>query len=282
MEEENQVLGKSPEAFDNTENLESEGFIFYNQNKEEARNNIDSSAKDLTDFIDSFIQDVPAPSEEEIKKGKEKILAGIHSDPIQTEKKETDKNKKVTLKVLFLAAVLSVLSVSGLFALGNSRNISIENGFSTFAKDTVQVVFFGEDEKEYISVDSLLLDLEKHGYDDILFPEEFIIKSDEYKASVPEYSGDDLKQVSFDVIGYKSQYTCVFNKSKLQRKGVYKDIINADTIDTNGLNVYIYEYDNSSLIEFTESNYVYSIFSNIPYSDMFSFAKTIKSLNDIK
>ncbi len=278
MEEENQVLGKGPEAFENTENLESEDFIFYNQNKEEARNNIDNSAKDLTDFIDSFIQNVPAPSEEEIRAGKEKILAGIHSDPMPTKKKEKGKNKKVTLKVLFLAAVLSVLSVSGLFALGNSRNISIDNGFMAFAKDTVKVVFFREDEKEYISVDSLLLDLEKHGYDDILFPEEFIIKSDEYKSSVPEYLKDNRKQVSFEIHGRETSYRFgIHEYDPRQQSFHYMQMDDVKTLTKDDNSFYIFDFkDGGSSMEFLYNDHRYSVHSNIPCSEMMKIAQTIR------
>lgn len=277
MEEENQVLGKSPEALESIENLESEDFIFYNQNKEEARNNIDSSAKDLTDFIEGLIKDVPAPSEEEIEKGKKKILEKIYSDPVHNEKK-TDTKKKVTLKVLFLAAVLSALSVSGLFALGNSRNISIENGFMAFAKDTIQIVFFSEDENEYISVDALLLDLEKHGYNNILFPEEFIIKSDEYKASVPKYSGDELMQVSFVINGNGISYSFgIHEYDSLQQSFGYKTTDDVKTVTKGENNFYVFDLkDDSSSIEFSYNDYRYSIYSDIPYSKMMEIAKTIR------
>ncbi len=277
LEEENQVLGKVPEALENTENLESEDFIFYNQNKEEVRNNLDSSAKDLTDFIDSFIEDIPAPSEEEIKKGKEKILERIQVEPIKTEKKETSKNKKVTLKVLFLAAVLSVLSVSGLFALGNSRNISIENGFMAFAKETVQVVFFGEDEKEYISIDSLLLDLEKHGYDDILFPEEFIIKSDEYKASVPEYLIDELMQVSFEIDGDETNYKFAIHEyDPSQQSFDYVKMHEVQTITVSNNPIYVFVFNNETTIEFIYNGLYFFFSSDAPYSDMIKIAESLK------
>ena len=74
MEEENQVFGKNAEAVDSNINLESEDFNFYHQNKEEAKKNIDSSSADLSDFIDSLIQDIPDPSEEDVNAGIEKIL----------------------------------------------------------------------------------------------------------------------------------------------------------------------------------------------------------------
>ncbi len=283
MEEENQVLGKVPEAFENTENLESEDFIFYNQNKEEARNNIDSSAKDLTDFIDLFIQDVPAPSKEEIKKGKEKILSGIHSAPIKAEKKETGKDKKITLKVLFLAAVLSVLSVSGLFALGNSRNISIENGFMAFAKDTVRVVFFGEEEDEkYIDIDTLLLDLKNHGFEDIYLPEDFIVNSCDYKVSVPEYSYDIFKTVSFQIINKDLQHKFVINDRETQNNSSLKDLKNANSITINGIIMNVFEQNDSSSVEFTIGNFDYSIVSDMPYSDIISLAETLVSVEHVK
>ena len=124
LEEENQVFGKDAEAVDSNINLESEDFNFYHQNKEEAKKNIDSSSKDLTDFIDSLIQDTPAPSDEEVNAGIEKILKITHPEE-QTKTVKTNKKKKVTFKVLFIAALLSILSVSCLFVVGS-------NGFTGF------------------------------------------------------------------------------------------------------------------------------------------------------
>lgn len=277
MDVENQVFGKDAEAVDNNKNLESEDFIFYNQNKEEAKKNIDRSAKELTDYIDSLIQDVPDPSEEEVNAGIEKILAITHPDETPIKPVKTDKSKKVTLKVLFIAALLSILSVSCLYVVGSSHHISIENGFVSFAKETIQVVFFGEEQDEYISVDALLTDLEEHGYKDILFPQEFVANSDEYRVSVPEYVSDLCEQVSFNVSSNISEYTFViFRDSDNQQEYDYLNISNAETIIVNEVHMHVFSYDDEFSIEFNNCNYRYYIHTNnATYSDVIKFTKTI-------
>lgn len=275
MEEENQAFGKNAEAADNNINLESEDFCFYNQNKEEAKKNIDSSSKDLTDFIDSLIKDIPAPSPEEVNAGIEKILERTHP----TEKKQkTDKKKKVTFRVLFIAALLSILSFSGLYVVGSSHNISIENGFVTFAKDTIRIVFFGEENKEYITIDTLLTDLEAHGYEDILFPQEFVNNYDEYKVSVPEYSNNDLcEQVSFNLINNIDEYTFVVHKYNQSTQPFdYKEMKNVQTIVVNDINMYISDYDDGyCVVEFFFGGYRYNIQARTNYSEIVELVKTI-------
>lgn len=279
MEDENQVFGKNAEAVVDNENLKSEDLIFYHQNKEEAKNNIDNSSKELTDFVDSLIKDVPGLSEEEINSGVKKILEKAY--PAETNVNPM-KKKKVKLKVLFIAALLSVLSFSCLYVVGSSHNISIENGFISFAKDTMKVVLFGEDEEKIISIDTLLLDLKAHGYEVILFPEEFRNNSDIYTVSVPNYidSDDELgKQVSFDVYFENNlSYTFVINKHNSSKtSGNYMNIVNASTLTKDNIYIYIFEFeDEFSIIEFVSEGYRYCISSHLPYSEMVELAETIK------
>ena len=274
MEEENQVFGKDAEAVDSNMNLESEDFNFYHQNKEEAKKSIDSSSADLSDFIDSLIQDIPDPSDEDVSLGIEKILERTH--PVEKQPK-TNKKKKVTFKVLFIAALLSMISFSCLYVVGSSHNISIENGFVTFAKDTMKIVFFGEDKEEYITVDALLADLELHGYDDILFPQEFVNNYDVYKVSVPIYSRDLFDQVSFEIVAEKGSYFFVICPiaSNLQNFN-YIDIENADTVCVNNININVFDLDNNDLTgEFMLKKYRYSIKTNVPYSNFIKIIETI-------
>lgn len=276
LEEENQVFGSNAEAVDNNENLKSEDLIFYHQNKEKAKNNVDSSSKDLTDFIDSLIQDVPAPSEQEVDLGIEKVLETAY--PAESDVKP-QKKKNVKLKVLFIAALLSVLSFSCLYVVGSSHNISIENGFVTFAKDTMKVVFFGESKEECISVDILLTDLEAHGYKNILFPDEFTNNYDLYKVSVPEYSDDALfEQVSFDVYSEHNSYSFLIDKHDSSKKsGNYLDVIHTLTLKIDDTYVYIFEFEGgSSTIEYFYKGYRCSINSHRTYSEMVMLAKTLK------
>lgn len=277
LEEENQVFGKDAEAVENNINLESEDFYFYNQNKKEAKKNIDSSSKDLTDFIDSLIQDIPAPSDEEVNAGIEKILKITHPEE-QTKAEKTNKKKKVTIRVLFIAALLSILSVSCLFVVGSNHDISIENGFVAFAKDTIQIVFFGEDEEEYITVDTLLADLEAHGYDDILLPQEFVNNYDVYKASVPEYLDTGLKQVSFNIIDNINTYIFIVYKYNQDSQIFdYKDMNNLQTLVVKDIDMYISEYDDGDcVVEFFFDGYRYYIHARIGYSEIVEIVKTIK------
>ncbi len=275
MEEENQVFGKNADAVGNNNNLESEDFYFYCQNKEEAKKNIDSSAADISDFIDSLIQDVPAPSEDEVSAGIEKILARTHPEEV---KGKSGKGKKATVKVLFIAALLSVLAFSGVYVVGNSNNISIENGFVSFAKDTVKIVFFGEKQEEYITVDALLADLEAHGFGDVLFPQEFVTNADEFKVSAPEYLGDDLRQVVFDIYGDSSKYTVgVYLYDQIQKAYDFDSVKTAESIRINNTDVYLFEFTTGiSAIEFTFGEFHYSIHSYAPYSEIVEIANTLK------
>ena len=276
MEEENQVFGKIAEAVDNNTNLESEDLYFYNQNKEEAKKNIDSSSKELTDFIDSLIQDVPVPSDEEISAGIEKILKTTHPEENQL---KTGKKKKVTYKVLFIAALLSILSVSCLFVVGSNHDISIENGFVTFAKDTIKTVFFGEGQEKYISVDALLTDLKAHGYDEILFPEEFLVNSDKYKVEVPVFHNDSdiVEQVSFKVHNEVSTLTFNIHKcDQLQTPFSFIDIDDIETIVVNDIYIYVLKFNGENIAEFICDEYRYSIQSNIVDSKFLNIINSIE------
>lgn len=276
MEEENSVFGADAKNTDkiNTE----ENFNFYHKNKETAKKDIDKSAKELTDFIDSLSMDVPELSEEEINKGIEKILERTHPSERQSESVKNSKSKKVTFKVLFLVALLSIVSFSCLYVVGSSHNISIENGFVTFTKDTIKIVFFGKDNEEYITVDALLTDLELHGYRDILFPQEFVTNSDKYKVSVPKYSDDDVKQALFNFYNDSVVFKFAICRTDSSFRMLdYVDLNNAQTIDINGTYIYLFEMDNGEVtIDFEHGDYHYCIQADLPISDMVKIVDTIK------
>ena len=273
MEDESRVFGFNTNDSDNHET--EEFFDFFR--KDETKKDVEKSANDLTDFIDSLIQDVPAPSEEEVNAGIEKILARTHPAETQIQTSKTAKIKKVSFRVLFMAAILSVFMCSCLYAVGNSHNISIENGFVSFAKETIQVVFFAPDEEEYISVDSLLTNLEENGYADILFPQEFVTKSDEYKVSLPEFSNDSLgKQASFNVYNDTSSYSFNIGYSESQQSFDYTNLKNAKTVNINDVYIYVFEHGDISTIEFIHNYYSYYIDTDVPFDDVIKVVKTIK------
>lgn len=285
MDEENQVLAEIAEAGEKDKNLESEDLNFSCQNKEEAKKKLEASMKDIDDLFGSLLCDVPDPSQEDVRKGVAKILEHAEtekeqiSEEVQSSQPGTEKaakGKKVTPKVLLLAALLSILSFSTLFVMGSRHNISIENGFMSFARDTVQVVFFGEDER-FISVDSLLEDLKSHGYDDIVFPQEFVTRSDEYKVSVPEYKNDAFSQVVFNIYCEERKINFnIYNYEVLQQNYEYSKLGDGDTIQVDDIIVNTFSFENEMVVEFTYNGYYYLLSSTISYSDMLRIVESIR------
>ena len=271
LEEENQVFGVEAENKDDFNSEEK--FNIYHKDKEDAEKNIQASAKELNDFFDSLIKDEPDPTEEEVNEGIRKILERAYPE------KKTNKSKKVALKVLFIAALLSVLSFSCLFAIGNSHNISIENGFVTFAKDTVKVVFFGEKKEEYIDVKTLLEDLRSHGYENVLIPQSLY----HCKSSVPEYFegvGDAgvNSSVSFDLYDGEVSYSFLIDKIDFaDNAGSYfMELDNAETFIVDDINIYVFEFDNEySSIRFISGDCGCVIHSKLSLSEMMNIAQTI-------
>ncbi|MBQ9912992.1 MAG: DUF4367 domain-containing protein [Clostridia bacterium] len=287
MEEENKVIGGDAEALENDINLESEDFNFCYKNKEEAEKDIEETVKDIDAFMETLLADVPGLSEEELNADIEELLGKMHSaqtkedsDSAVAEKEKEPvkkvKSGKVTLRVLFAAAVVALVSVSVLFVTGTRHNISIENGFASFARDTVQVVFFGEGER-YISVDSLLTDLEAHGFKDIVFPQEFVTNSDEYKVSVPEYKSDEFRQIIVEFFCKESEYKfCVSEFDQNNKIFKYTEMDDVHTVTSNDICMYVFKSNNGTVLEFIHDGYYYFVTSNVAYSDMIKIAESIK------
>ena len=271
MEEENQVFGVNAE---NTDDFDSEEkFSIYHKDKEDIEKNIQASAKELEDFFDSVIKDEPDPTQEEVKEGVRKILERAYPE------KKTGKSKKVVLKVLFAAAILSALAFSCLFAIGNSHDISIENGFITFAKDTVKVVFFGEDEETLIDVKTLIEDLNSHGYENVLIPQKF----EEYMSSLPEYYMGTSEMGSNDSVLfdlYNDSVVYSFKIEKITSNEVsdryFLELDNAETLFVNGICIYAFEFENQkSYIRFVYDEFKYVIQSDVSLINMLDIANTI-------
>lgn len=278
MDNKNMPFGTDAES---TENFK-EDFSFSNKNKEASKAAIDKSAKEFVDYMTSLSADVPELTEEEINRGVEKILDRAFPVEKSASPSKKAKAKKITLKVLFIAALLSALLFSCIYVVGNSKNVSVENGFVTFAKDTIQIVFFGEDEEEYISVDSLLLSLEEHGYDDIMFPEEVIINSDKYKVSIPLYNSNLVEDVSFDVFCEGKKHSFLIYKYETQRDSEFKHVEDAETIKINDIDMYLIEFEDNITLEFVNDIYQYYVVANYSYEDMLDFAETMKLVEHIK
>ncbi len=278
LEDENKVFGPSTE---NNDDLQDE-IWFSKSNIETKKAKLDKSAKDFTEFVTEYISDVEDIPQEDVDRGVAEILKKAFPADTQSETKATKKTSKITLKVLFIAALLSAIVFSTICVVGKSNNISIENGFVTFAKDAVHIAFFGNEEEQYISVESLLLSLEEHGYDDILFPEEIIAKSNKYNVTIPVYKTDVVDDVTFDIYDDTRRYSFLIYKNTKQRDKELINLENAQTVNTNGTNIYLFEFENNLSIEFIDEFYQYYIVSDLTYSEAVIFAESIKNVNEIK
>ena len=276
MEEENSVFGYDA---DNTNKLDSEEKFSIYHNKEEAKNNIDISMKDLSDFVDSITQDVSDLSEDEVDRGVAKILEKAYPDEKVTKPSKNSKSKKATLRVLFIAALISIFFFSCVCVVGSSHNIGIENGFVTFAKDAVKIVFFGSDKEKSIDVKTLIDDLESHGFNNILLPQKLY----DYKSSVPVYSkgleeAGTKDRVEFELSNDSSLY--LFKIEKVDSEGLmgnyFTGLENAETVIVDNLYIYVLAFENGlSYIRFVNEGYEYLIQSDILLSEMVNTAQTI-------
>lgn len=285
LEDESRVFGHGTENREtdivNNKNKNKTADSDHSDKEDMTKADIDEATGDFLDYVDELIQNEPEPSEEEVRSGIDKILAKAY--PEEKEEApvisvENGKKKKATVKkVLLLVAVIAVLAVVSICAMGDYHNISTENGFVTYAKNAIQITFFGESEEEYITVDTLLNDLKTHGYEDIMFPEAFLFDT-ECRISVPNYSAvDEIEQVDFYVYHNGNEYSFCINKKDYTQISNFPDLDNAQTVVVDGMNIYIFDCGrDSSAIEFFNGKYHYYISSYIPYTEMVSFAETIK------
>ena len=280
MEEENLFFG-SDAGYDEKNDSEKNA-VFIIKNKEELQENADISSKSLTDFFDSLSKELPEPSDEEIESGIAGILEKTHPEAVESEPAKTNKSKKVTLRVLLVAAILSALSFTCIFAVGSRHNIAIDKGFATFAKDAVKVVFFDEAdeaEEDYIDIKTLLEDLRVNGYENIVIPEAFY----NYKSSKPQYfelleDSGAYRYVAFELFGETISYGFKIDDIGLSgfKSRYYTDLSNIENIEINGINMYVFEFGtNDTALNFVNDIYDYYITSKVSVDEMMNIAQTI-------
>ena len=267
----------------NADDFEEE-FSFSNKNKETSKGDIDKSVKDFTDYMISVSADMPELSEEEINRGVEKILEKAFPNEEAVKPSNNSKVNKVTLRVLFIAALLSVAFFFCTCVVASSHNINIENGFVTFAKDAVKIVFFGNDEAESIDVKTLLEDLEAHGFKDIILPQKLY----NYRSSLPVYStsADDIganERVTFDLSDNDILYSFRLEKTASDKPvgDYFSNLDNAETVVVDDINIYVFEFENGwSNICFVYGEYDYFIQSDVSLYEMINIAQTIMKMEE--
>lgn len=275
LDEENQVFGRDAESRDK---LDSEEKFSIYHNKKEAKNNIDISAKELEDFVDSIIADVPDLSDEEIKKGIENVLEKAYPAEEAVKPSKNVKSKKITFRVLFIAALITTVLFSCICVVGSRHNISTDNGFATFAKDAVKIVFFGEADEEYIDVKTLMEDLESHGFKNILIPQKLY----DYKSTVPVYS-KGLEEGSKDRVEFELNKDELSYSFKIEKTGLeglmdnyFDSLNNVETIMLDDVRIYVFEFEGKvACIRFIYDEYDCLIQSDASLLEMMSTAQTI-------
>ena len=95
---------------------------------------------------------------------------------------------------------------------------------------------------------------------------------------MPEYSDDELSQeVSFEINDEKNSYSFSISKVDFSNGAAsYKNLDNAITVVSEDINIYIFEHDGDSLMEFTHNDIYYYVCSKVPVPDMVKIAESIK------
>lgn len=276
----------------NEKELEKLRLKMNSKEKTEERNKvIEESLKNIEAEVNEALEDIEMPSEAELQARMKALLFDASKLDEQTPAKAEEApakeiksimTRKKIGKTLMLAAVISLLGLSFIItAVASKHNISIENGFVAYVKDAIVITFFGDDEEEekYISVEMLKVHLENNGFENVIIPKYF--ENGNWKVSIPEYTNDIFKQVSFDI--YNDDNNFLFNFHILPQKAQDKehyflDLENAETLKTGKMYIYLFEHNNGydNHIRYFNSYYDYLIISKTDYVIMQEIAKTIE------
>ena len=99
-----------------------------------------------------------------------------------------------------------------------------------------------------------------------------------YKASVPVYSANGVREdVSFELKDENNTYIFYMCKADFSGETIaFKNLDNAETVVSNGVYIYVFEFENLSSIEFNYDGISYEIKSQTSLSDMVKIAKSIE------
>ena len=255
------------------ENIDEEE-CFYRNNKN-AKNNLECAGQELTDLISLYIEDEAEPSETEIKRGIEKILERTHHEGKQNNITERNIKKKISLKVLFVAAILSLLSVCCVGVVGTDNDIKVKNSFVTFDGNVVHIMFFDESDEMYISVKTLLLDLKNKGFGDVAFVEQVVGMKEDGKITLPRYDNTDAKHVNFEFISDEIQYSFDIRKLEASEAAVTLDINSAEMSTVMGVDIYINRSGNETEIQFIHNGLHYIVVTNDSYEEIVRAAEIV-------
>lgn len=274
----------------NEKELEKLRLKMNSKEKTEERNKvIEESLKNIEAEVNEALEDIEMPSEAELQVRMKALLFDAskldEQTPAKTEESPAKEIKSIMTrkkigKTLMLAAVISLLGLSFIITtVASKHNISIENGFVAYVKDAIVITFFGDSEEKYISVDVLKADLENNGFENLIIPKYF--ENGNWKVSIPEYSNDIFKQVSFEIYNGDNNFSFDFHilPQKTQNKEHYfLDLENAETVKTGNIYIYLFDQNNGNdfSIYYCNSDYEVYVKSKAYTDTVREIAKTIE------
>ena len=104
------------------------------------------------------------------------------------------------------------------------------------------------------------------------------MKPDKYKLSVPRYFNIGVEQAGFDIYCDETKYTCHLTKEELSgQEHNLVDLNNAKTITVNGIDIYIFAFDNSTSAMLYHNGLCYNIsMAGTAYEDLLKIVESIK------
>ncbi len=272
----------------NEKELEKLRLKMNSKEKTEERNKvIEESLKNIEAEVNEALEDIEMPSEAELQARMKALLFDAskldEQTPAKTEEAPAKEIKSIMTrkkigKTLMLAAVISLLGLSFIITtVASKHNISIENGFVAYVRDAIVITFFGDSEEKYISVDVLKADLENNEFEDVIIPKYF--ENGNWKVSIPEYSKDILKQVSFEIYNDNSSfYFRIATQEAQNKEQFFLKLENAETIKTDKMYIYLFDQNNGNdfSIYYCNSDYEVYVKSKAYTDTVREIAKTIE------
>lgn len=226
-----------------------------------------------TDFIDLCFDVL------EMKKQRETLVTKYPKTQIRLKKQAA--KKILIIAAVFMMFIVTILTVSAtLFDFNIPKEIS--SWIDGNAKTDINLEFADTTAYGYSLGNShLAKELKTQGIYPVTFPEE-LIRGNCQIIKIYNITTDKLISTDAEIeFNYNnafgalsiSQYT---NGFEWTGKMVDKDVLSADMIEVNGMDVLIFELESSCTINYKDGKTIYSIYLETDFETAKSFAKTIK------
>lgn len=194
--------------------------------------------------------------------------------------------KSKPVKTLLIAAIVFILLVSVVTASAYVFDFSIPDFIAELIdKDAyvdINLEYANTTAENYQLTDSdLAKELEAHGITPVTFPEELL--TDDCVITSIEYPQTDktlnvVAYIDFEYHEIAGFVTITQFKEDLSGVGynIKKNIISGQMITVNGMDILIFEYEDSCIIEYKDNCTEYNIYMECDADTAINFAKTIK------